>query len=190
MERLWRSEVSQSSSLLSLCPALRSPPPSPCGECRCIWPIVTRMIVCTALHDFDERPTKKLRVRTRFTRRETTTLASPTRARPRDRASPIPTDPERRHAAPPASRRPVSTPYSMLQHLPISLFTLPRAARRTVANATNAEAAAAAAAVLSTRSAAQHPAEHRAFIRPWPPRARRARAPHPSLPSSCPRRVS
>jgi len=44
----------------------------------------------------------------------------------------------------------------MLQHLPLSLFTLPRAARRTVAHAMNAAAAAAAAAVLSTRPAAQH----------------------------------
>jgi hypothetical protein len=49
----------------------------------------------------------------------------------------------------------------MLQHLPLSLFTLPRAARRTVAHAMNAvtaaaAAAAAAASVFSTRPAAEH----------------------------------
>ena len=156
-----RSEVSQSSSLLSLSPALRSPPPSqrrPSGA----------LLMCSIV-SLSDTPTDGLpyrfhvtRLVTRqkfpglgpFTRRETTTLASPTRARPRDRASPIP----RTHGPGTAPRRPTClappriTPYSMLQHPPISLFTLPRAARRTVAHATNAEAA----AVLSTRLAAQH----------------------------------
>ena len=74
----------------------------------------------------EKRPHK---FRERTTRREATKLAcSPTRAK-----------------------------HTVLQlHLPISLFTLPQAARRTVAHAMNAAAAAAAAAVLSTRPAAQH----------------------------------
>jgi hypothetical protein len=73
-----------------------------------------------------------------------------TRPRDRARASLART---RNGATPPHLLAPPVLLLSMLQHLPISLFTLPRAARRTVAHATNA---AAAAAVLLTRPAARH----------------------------------
>jgi hypothetical protein len=158
-----RSEVSQSSSLLSLSPALRSPPPSQrrrSGACNVLDRISqnsenTRNTV--SLRPISRNAlgnaTKVSWVRTIYTPRDHNACQSDARARARV-TGPVP----HTHGPGTAPRRPTClappriTPYSMLQHPPISLFTLPRAARRTVAHATNAEAA----AVLSTRLAAQH----------------------------------